>query len=75
MWIIIKMVRVIADTYEGSEYAVVDNNETSDWFKIKSGVKQGCVLSGFLFLLVVDWVMKRTTADKQRGIRWNLRQC
>ena len=39
------MARVRADIYEGSEYAVVDNNETSDWFKIKSGVKQGCVLS------------------------------
>ena len=69
------MVRVIADIYEASEYAVVGNNETSDWFKIKSGVRQGCVLSGFLFLLVVDWVMKRTTADKQNGIWWNLRQC
>ena len=24
-----------------------------------------------LFLLALDWIMKRTTADKRRGIRWN----
>ena len=66
-----KMVRVIAGVYEGFECAVIDGSETSDWFKIKSGVKQGCVMSGFLFLLALDWIMKRTTADKKRGIRWN----
>ena len=65
------MVRVIAGIYEGFECVVIDGSETSDWFKIESGVKQGCVMSGFLFLLALDWIMKRTTADKRRGIRWN----
>ena len=36
-----KMVRVIAGIYTGFECAVVDGNVTSDWFMIKSGVKQG----------------------------------
>ena len=66
-----KMVRVIADIYKGFECAVIDGSETSDWFKIKSRVKQGCVMSGFLFLLALDWIMRKTTADKRRGIRWN----
>ena len=44
----------------------------SDWFKIKSGVKQGCVISGFLLLLAMNWIMRKTTADKRRGIQWNL---
>ena len=65
------MVRVIADIYEGFECAVIDGSETSDWFKIKSGVKKGCVMSGFWFLLALDWIMRKTTADKRRGIRWN----
>ena len=30
-------------------------------------------MSGFLFLLAMDWIMKKTRADKRRGIRWNLR--
>ena len=66
-----KKVRVIAGVYEGFECAIIDGSETSDWFKIKSGVKQGYVMSGFLFLLALDWTMRRTTADKRRGIRWN----
>ena len=67
-----KMVRVIVGIYEGFECAVIDGCETSDWFKIKSGVKQGCVMSGFLFLLAFDWITRKTTADKRRGILWNL---
>ena len=65
-----KMVRVIADIYEDFECAAIDGSDTSDWFKIKSGVKQGCVMSGFLFLLALDWIMRKATADKRRGIRW-----
>ena len=36
-------------------------------------MKQGCVMSGFLFLLAIDWVMKKTctTAGVRRGIRWD----
>ena len=33
-------------------------------------VKQGCNMSGFLFLLVLDWVMRRTVEDGNNGIRW-----
>ena len=36
----------------------------------KSGVKQGCNMSGFLFLLVIDWIMRKATADNNTGIRW-----
>ena len=57
--------------YTDSECAVIDENETTDWFQVKTGVKQGCVMSGFLFLLVIDWV-KRTTKDNNTGIRWRM---
>ena len=66
-----KLVRVIADIYARFECAVVDGNLTSDWFMIKLGVKQGCMMSRFLFLLCLDWVMRKATARKRRGIRWN----
>jgi len=28
-------------------------------------------MSGFLFLLALDWIMRKATADKRKGIRWN----
>ncbi|GFR62613.1 hypothetical protein ElyMa_003585500 [Elysia marginata] len=42
----------------------------SEWFTVKSGARQGCVVSPILFLLVIDWVMKKSTAQKPRGIIW-----
>ena len=48
----------------------VGNSQHS--FLVLSGVKQGCVMSALLFNITIDWVMKQTTQDKNRGIRWNL---
>ncbi|KAK3103798.1 hypothetical protein FSP39_021971 [Pinctada imbricata] len=41
-----------------------------EWFQVKSGEKQECNVSGFLFLLVIDWIMRKATADNNTGIRW-----
>ena len=29
-------------------------------------------MSGFLFLIVMDWVMRRTVGGGENGIRWKL---
>ena len=78
LWVIMKtygipdkISRAVRGICEGFECAVVEENETSEGFQIKTGVKQGCVMSGFLFLLAIDWVMKKTTAGVKRGIRWD----
>jgi hypothetical protein len=39
-------------------------------FEVKSGVRQGCVMSGLLFIIAVDWVTSRAMEDARRGIRW-----
>ena len=48
----------------------VRNSEIS--FSVKTGVRQGCCMSAMLFNLTIDWVMRQTTADQARGIRWTL---
>ena len=35
-----------------------------------SGVKQGCNMSGFLFLIIIEWVTRRTDGNGENGIRW-----
>ena len=67
-----KYIRLVQCLYDDSECAVITGSGTSEWLKIKSGVKQGCNMSGFLFLLVIDWIMKRSTSDNTTGIRWNM---
>ena len=34
--------------------------EVSNWFCIKSGVKQGCVLSPFIWIILMDFVIRGT---------------
>ncbi|RUS79972.1 hypothetical protein EGW08_012273 [Elysia chlorotica] len=64
-----KIVLIIKSFYSNFRCRV-GNSSTS--FEVKTGVRQGCVMSALLFNITIDWVMRRTTEDKSRGIRWNL---
>ena len=48
-----KIVTIIIKLYENNEICVMSNRLQSDWVRIESGVKQGCGMSGFLFLLAL----------------------
>ena len=39
-------------------------------FEVRTGVRQGCLLFPFLFLLAIGWIMKTFTARKRNGILW-----
>ena len=41
-------------------------------FHVKSGVRQGCVMSALVINIVIDWVLSQATEDRRRGIRWTL---
>jgi len=68
----VKIVNIIRMLYKDFQCKVVCGQHLTDSFRVQTGVKQGCILSPFLFLLAMDWLMKRTTADKKRGIQWAL---
>ena len=67
-----KIIILIRTTYEPSTCQVVHNGSLTEPFSILSGVRQGCLLSPFLFLLEGDWVMASTIEGWQRGIQWTL---
>ena len=76
LWIIMhqygiptKMVQMAKALYEDFQSSVIDEGVTTEWFSVMTGVKQAWCMSGFLFLLVIDWVMRRTTVGKRTGIR------
>ena len=51
-----KIVRLIELLYKDFQCAVMHEGELSRWFKVKSGQKQGCLLSPLLFLIAIDWL-------------------
>ena len=42
----------------------------TEFFDIITGVHQGCILSPFLFLLVIDFIMRQAINDTSMGIQW-----
>ncbi|KAI2660025.1 LINE-1 retrotransposable element ORF2 protein [Labeo rohita] len=65
-----KFISLIKCTYQDVTCKVAHAGQMSDSFEVRTGVRQGCLLSPFLFLLVIDWIMKTTTASRNNGIQW-----
>lgn len=67
-----KIVHLIRELYTDDVCAVRFNGKESQPFSIETGVRQGCVLSPTLFLILLDCVMEQTNSDSPFGIQWNL---
>jgi len=50
-----KIIRMVKILYEHFKCAVEDQREIYEWFDIKTGVKQGCNMSGFFVLDYFGW--------------------
>ena len=67
-----KLVNMIKNSYEGMSCRVIHEGQLTKNFEVMTGVRQGCLLSLFLFILVIDWVMKIATKEKRIGIQWTM---
>ena len=65
-----KFISIIQQLYDNSSCQVIHEGKLTDTFQVQTGVRQGCLLSPTIFLLVVDWIMKQTTTNKKTGIQW-----
>ena len=56
--------------YVGQEATFRTGHETTDWFQIRIGVRQGCILSPWLFNLYAEYIMRNARMDEaQAGIK------
>ena len=67
-----KIVSLIRCTFQDMSCRIAHAGQLSESFEVKTGVQQRCLLSPFLFLLVIDWIMKTTTTGRNNGIQWAL---
>ena len=61
---------LLRNLYVGQEATVRTGHETTDWFQIGKGVRQGCTLSPCLFNLYAEYIMRNAGLDEaQAGIK------
>ena len=61
---------LLRNLYAGQEAIVRTGHETTDWFQIRKGVCQGCILSPCLFNLYAGYIMRNAGLEEaQVGIK------
>ena len=60
---------LLRNLYAGQEATVRTGHRTTDWFQIRTGVHQGCILSPCLFNLHAEYIMRNAGLEEaQAGI-------
>ena len=61
---------LLRNLYAGEEAAVRTGHGTTDWFQIGKGVRQGCILSPYLFNLYAEYITRNAGLEEaQAGIK------
>ena len=64
------LTRLLRNLYADQEATARTGHGTTDWFQIGKGVRQGCILSPYLFNLYVVYIMRNAGLDEaQSGIK------
>ena len=65
-----KYINIFKALYNNSRCCIKTQSGNTDFFCIITGVRQGCILSSLLFLLVVDFVLQQSMNETHFGIPW-----
>ena len=57
----------LRNLYAGQEATVRTEHGTTDWFPIGKGVRQGCILSPWLFNFYAEYIMRNTGLEEAQA--------
>jgi len=63
------LIDLLAKLYRKQRAKVKVAGTLSEWFSVKRGVRQGCVLSPYLFNILTEMVMRETLDRFQGGVQ------
>ena len=66
-----KLVDMIMALYNVTENAVLINNTLGEWFRVTVGVRQGCLLSPYLFNIFLEQITIETLDNFQSTVNIN----
>ena len=55
---------LLRNLYAGQEATVITRHGTTDWFQIRKGVRQGCILSPCLFNFYAEYIMQNARLEE-----------
>ena len=58
---------LLRNLYAGQKATVRTGDGTTDWFQIRKGVRQGCILSPCLFNLDAEYIMRNVGLDEAQA--------
>ena len=64
-----KIINMLKVQYQGFTCQVLHGGTMINPIEVKTGVRQGCLLSPLLFLIVLDWVSKNAYEGKRLGLQ------
>ena len=65
-----KIINIIQCLYSDFACQVIHDGSLTEPFQVRTGVRQGCLPSPILFLVVLDWVTRRAYGTGRTGIQW-----
>jgi len=69
-----KIIQIIKILYDGCKCKLSHEGKFSDFLEVRNDIRQGCILSPTLFLLILDRVMKRVKGLRKSGIQWSMKE-
>ena len=64
------LICLFINLYAGQEATVRTGHGTTDWFQIRTGVRQGCIMSPCLFNIYAEYIMRNAGLEEaQAGIK------
>uniref|UniRef100_A0A4W2FEK4 Reverse transcriptase domain-containing protein n=1 Tax=Bos indicus x Bos taurus TaxID=30522 RepID=A0A4W2FEK4_BOBOX len=61
------LICLLRNLYAGQEATVRTGHGTTDWFKIRKGVRQGCILSPCLFNFYAEYIMRNAGLEEAQA--------